>query len=178
MKDHDWAMVSRDSSLSNWPHRIWNFDKPYQFIGGPGGAGVGYNLPASVGAALAHREHGRLAVNIQNDGDAMFAPGVLWTAMHHKIPLLTVMHNNRAYHQEVMHLQRLASWRGRGADRQWIGTIIDRPAIDFAMLARSMGMSSFGPISNPNELGPVLKRAVAMVKSGEPVLIDAITQPR
>ena len=178
IKDHDWALVSRDSSLSNWPHRIWNFDKPYQFIGGPGGAGVGYGLPAAVGAALAHREHGRLAVNIQSDGDAMFAPGVLWTAMHHKIPLLTIMHNNRAYHQEVMHLQRLASWRGRGADRQWIGTVITRPDIDFAMLAKSMGMSSFGPITDPNELGPVLKRAVAMVKAGESVLVDAITQPR
>ena len=30
----------------------------------------------------------------------MYAPGVLWTAAHHRIPMLTIMHNNRAYHQE------------------------------------------------------------------------------
>src|SRR5437762_6597855 len=39
----------------------------------------------------------------QPDGDLMYAPGVRWTAARHKIPLLAVMHNNRGYHQEVMH---------------------------------------------------------------------------
>ena len=45
---------------------------------------------------------------IEGDGDLMYAPGSLWTAAHHKIPLLMIVHNNRAYHQEVMHLQRMA----------------------------------------------------------------------
>jgi acetolactate synthase-1/2/3 large subunit len=31
------------------PHRLWNFDKPYRWNGVSGGAGVGYNLPASLG---------------------------------------------------------------------------------------------------------------------------------
>ncbi|MDB5532291.1 MAG: thiamine pyrophosphate binding protein [Hyphomicrobiales bacterium] len=178
IKDQDWALVSNDSSLSNWPHRIWDFTKPYQFIGGSGGAGIGYGLPAALGASLAHRAHGRLAVNIQNDGDAMFTLGALWTAVHHKIPMLTIMHNNRAYHQEVMHVQRVSNWRDRGVDRQWLGTTIRDPNVDFATLAKSMGMEGIGPITNPDDLGPALKRAVAMVKAGEPVLIDAITQPR
>ena len=47
----------------------------------------------------------------------MYAPGVLWTAAHHHIPLLSVMHNNRAYHQEVMHVQRMADRHSRGIDR-------------------------------------------------------------
>ena len=101
IKDEDWSLVSPVDFVSRWPLRLWTFDKPYQFIGGSGGAGVGYGAPASVGAALANKKHGRLSVNIQNDGDLMYAPGVLWTAAHHRIPLLTVMHNNRAYHQEV-----------------------------------------------------------------------------
>ena len=74
IKDHDWALVSRDVRLSNWPHRMWNFDKPYHFIGDSGGAGQGYGLGAAVGAALAHREHKRLVVNIQGDGDMMYRP--------------------------------------------------------------------------------------------------------
>lgn len=178
IRAHDWALVSIDSSLSYWPHRLWDFTKPYQFIGHQGAAGVGYGLPAAVGAALAHKAHGRLVVNIQNDGDALYNPGALWTAVHHKIPLLTVMHNNRAYHQELMHVQRVSNWRDRGVDRPWIGTTITNPDVDFATLARSMGMAGIGPITDPAKLGPALKRAVAMVAAGEPVLVDVITQPR
>lgn len=178
VKAHDWALVSIDSSLSYWPHRLWDFAKPYQFIGHQGAAGVGYGLPAAVGAALAHRAHCRLVVNIQNDGDALYNSGALWTAVHHKIPMLTVMHNNRAYHQELMHVQRVSNWRDRGVDRQWIGTTITNPDVDFATLARSMGMTGIGPITDPAKLGPAIGRAVAMVLAGEPVLIDVITQPR
>ena len=178
IKGEDWALVSQDSAQSNWPHRLWNFDKPYQYNGGSGGAGVGYGLPSAVGAALAHREHGRLAVNIQRDGDALYAPGALWTAAYHKIPLLTVMHNNRGYHQEVMHVQRVANWRQRGMERAHMGTEIDNPAPNFAKLAEGLGVKSFGPISDPKDLGPTLKKALPIVKAGEPVLIDVISQPR
>ena len=100
IKNDDWSLVSDVPFVSRWPLRLWNFDKHYQYIGGSGGAGVGYGAPAAVGAALANRKRGRLSVSIQNDGDLMYAPAVLWTAAHHKIPLLSVMHNNRAYHQE------------------------------------------------------------------------------
>nr|TFG55647.1 MAG: thiamine pyrophosphate-binding protein [Hyphomicrobiales bacterium] len=180
IKNEDWALVSRDQSISNWPHRIWNFDKYYQWIGGPGGSGIGYGLPAAVGAALAHREHGRLVVNIQNDGDCMYAPGALWTATHHSIPLLNVMHNNRAYHQEVMHLQRLSSWRQRGLDESsWrVATTIENPFVDYGKLAQSMGMEGIGPIDNPNDLRPALQRAIEVVKGGAPALVDVVTQPR
>jgi thiamine pyrophosphate-dependent acetolactate synthase large subunit-like protein len=108
----------------------------------------------------------------------MYAPGAIWTAVHHKVPLLSVMHNNRAYHQEVMHLQRMANRRQRGVDRAWIGTVIDDPPIDYAMLAKSMGMWAEGPITEPRDLGPALKRALAVVKGGRPALLDVVTQPR
>jgi thiamine pyrophosphate-dependent acetolactate synthase large subunit-like protein len=176
IKSEDWSLVS--STQSNWPARLWNFDKYHQYIGGSGGAGVGYGAPAAVGAALANKKYGRLTVNIQNDGDLMYAPGVLWTAAHHRIPLLSVMHNNRAYHQEVMHLQRMANRHNRGIDRAGIGTRIEDPNIDYARLAQSMGLTAEGPITDPKDLGPALKRAIAAVKRGEPALIDVVTQPR
>ena len=157
---------------------MWNFSKYHQYIGHSGGAGVGYGLPAAVGGALAHKANGRLAVNIQPDGDCMYAPGALWTAAHHNIPLLTVMHNNRAYHQETMHLQRMATWRERRVDRWKIGTTIENPNMNFAKLAESMGVVGIGPIENPNDLAPALKRALEVVKSGEPVLVDVVAQPR
>jgi acetolactate synthase-1/2/3 large subunit len=179
IKDKDWALVSETYPwVSDWPQRLWTFDKYYQFIGGAGGHGVGYGAPAALGAALAHRKHGRLAVNIQCDGDLMYAPGVLWTAAHHEIPILNVMHNNRAYHQETMHIQRMANRHNRGITRAGIGTTLEGPGIDFAKLAQSMGVHAEGPISDPKDLGPALQRTLEVVESGEPALVDVLTQPR
>jgi thiamine pyrophosphate-dependent acetolactate synthase large subunit-like protein len=69
VKNEDWSLVSWDRMMSSWPTRLWNFSKYYQFIGTHGGSGMGYGLPAAVGAALANRKHGRLTINIQPDGD-------------------------------------------------------------------------------------------------------------
>ena len=182
IKDLDWSMVGSDRQMSNWASRLWPMEKHYHHLGGPGGYGVGYNLPAAIGAALANRSLGRFSVNLQTDGDFMYAPGVLWTAAHHQIPVLTVMHNNRGYHQEVMHVQRLSNRRNRvaslGNDFGPIGTRIENPDIDYAKLAASMGWWSAGPITDPAELGPTFKRAVEVVKSGQPALVDVVTQPR
>jgi acetolactate synthase-1/2/3 large subunit len=176
IKDEDWSLVSNVTTVNRWPQRLWSFDKYYQFIGGSGGYGIGYGAPAAIGAALANRKHGRLSVNIQNDGDLMYAPGVLWTAAHHRIPLLSVMHNNRAYHQEVMQVQIMANRHSRGVDRANIGTSLSDPAIDYAKIAQGMGLHAEGPITDPKELGPAIQRAV--VKGGEPALVDVHTQPR
>jgi len=178
IKDEDWSLVSPCLFVSRWPLRLWNFDKHYQYIGGEGGYGVGYGAPASIGAALANRKHGRLTVSIQNDGDMMFAPGVLWTAAHHRIPILIVMHNNRAYHQELMQVQIMASQHNRGITRARIGSLLEDPAIDYSKLAQSMGVHGEGPISDPKDLGPAIRRAIEVVKRGEPALVDVLTQPR
>jgi thiamine pyrophosphate-dependent acetolactate synthase large subunit-like protein len=178
IRNEDWSLVSRDTFQSSWPHRLWPMERHYHYIGGSGGYGEGYNAPAAVGAALANRALGRLSVNIQADGDLMYAPGVLWTAVHHKVPLLSVMHNNRGYHQEVMHVQRMADRRDHVLNDGPIGTQIIGPSIDYAKLAQSMGMFAIGPIENPKDLGPALARAVAVVKAGEPALVDVISQPR
>ena len=110
----------------------------------------------------------------------MMANGVLWTAAHHRIPLLTVMHNNRAYHQEIMQLQRVANQHNRGVDidKCKIGTAIEDPNIDYAKLAQSMGVQAEGPIGDPKLLAPALRRGIEAVKRGDPYLIDVVTQPR
>ena len=178
IRQDDWSLASYLNPVSGWPMRLWQFDKHYQFIGGSGGSGIGYTAPASAGAALANKKHGRLTVTIQPDGDLMYAPGILWTAAHHHIPLLMVMHNNRAYHQELMHLQRMANRHNRGVDRAHIGTTITDPNIDYAKVAQGLGVHAEGPIENPADLAPALKRAIAIVKKGEPALVDVVTQPR
>ena len=174
VRHKDWALVNGNAN------RLWNVDKFYRTTGGGGAAAVGSGLPIAVGAALAHRKYGRIAVGIQPDGDLMYAPGALWTAAHHRIPLLLVMHNNRAYHQEVMHIQRMSNRRQRAVmtASEGVGLAITDPNIDYATLARSMGVYGEGPVTNPKDLAPALKRAVERVEKGEPALVDVVTQPR
>ena len=50
-----------------------------------------------------------------------------------------------------------------------VNNVVDSPAY---------GMFSEGPIDNPNDLGPAIKRAIEVVKKGEPAMIDVVTQPR
>jgi thiamine pyrophosphate-dependent acetolactate synthase large subunit-like protein len=178
IKNEDWSLVSDTIWISYWPLRLWDFDKHYHYIGGAGGEGVGYMAPAALGAAVANKKHGRLSVCIQSDGDLMMAPGTLWTAAHHKIPMLTLMHNNRAYHMEIMQLQRMANQHNRGIETCGIGTTITDPNIDYAQMARSMGVEADGPIADPAALGPAIKRGIEVVQRGNPYLIDVITQPR
>ncbi|MFP6827817.1 MAG: thiamine pyrophosphate-dependent enzyme [Gammaproteobacteria bacterium] len=179
IKDEDWSLVSSYySDGGGWPRRLWDFDKSYQWLGHAGGGGIGYGAPASVGGALANRKHGRFSVAIQTDGDLMYAPGVLWTAAHHRIPLLSVMNNNRAYHMEVMHVQRMCNARNRGIDRGEIGSQLTDPNIDYAKMVEGLGVYTEGPIDNPADLGPALRRAIEVVKRGEPALVDVVTQVR
>ena len=179
VRDRDWALVSDDNLQSRWARRLWPIERHHQYIGRSGGAGLGYGAPAAVGAALAHRAEGRLAVNVQRDGDMMYTPGAFWTAAYHGIPLLTVTHNNQGYHQEFMHLQRMAARRQRGIDgSSWVGNELRNPDIDLARIASAMGVWAEGPITDPDDLGPALARAVEVVDGGEPAFVDVRCQPR
>ena len=66
----------------------------------------------------------------------------------------------------------------RGVDTALIGTGINDPNIDYSLLAKAYGVYSAGPIDNPNELGPAIRRAIEVVKRGDPALLDVVTQPR
>lgn len=178
IQDKDWCLACPAAFTGNHHADLWDNDRPYSYLGPQGAGGIGYGLGASVGAGLAAKERGRIVINVQADGDINFAPGSLWTAAHHRVPMLTVMHNNRAWHQELMFIQYMAGVRGRGADRAEIGTTLRDPFIDYAKMAAAYGMASEGPISDPDELAPALARGVESVMRGEPYLVDVICQPR
>lgn len=176
--DEDWILASPSNFSGAHNAQLWDHNKPYSYLGGQGAGGMGYGAPASVGAALAAKSRKQIVINVQTDGDLNYAPGVLWTAQHHRLPMLTVMHNNRAWHQELMFVEYMCGVRGRGTDRGHIGTTLRDPFIDYRMLAAAYGMAGEGPITDPARLGPALKRGIASVKKGLPYLIDVITQPR
>ncbi len=176
IKNEQWSLAVSDRIP--WPRRLWPVTEYHQAFGGNGGYGLGGYSPIALGAALANKDKGIITVTFQPDGDMLYAPGVLWTAAHHNIPLLWLMHNNRCYHQEIMHVQRMAAIHDRPQATARIGTEIASPAVDFAKIAQGMGVWAEGPITDPAKVGAAIKRALAVVKEGKPALVDVVCQPR
>ena len=174
IKDEDWVLSA--GTLVGQVLKLWDFDKPYRHPGNPMGPGT--QIGISLGVALAHKGSGRIVVDFQPDGDLMYDAGALWVAAKYKIPLLIVMFNNRAYYQDWWHQIQMAELRGTPVERAALGQDLFGPAPDFAALARSMGCYGEGPIEDPDELGPALRRAIAQVREGRPALVDAVTRFR
>ena len=93
------------------------------------------------------------------------------------------MHNNRAWHQELMFVEYMCGVRGRGTDRGSIAVATSAPRC----ATRSSTTACWRPPTAwpararspiPAKLGAALKRGLASVKRGQPYLIDVITQPR
>jgi acetolactate synthase-1/2/3 large subunit len=170
-----WALVS--SHGRRWREAI-EVTEPAHGMGGGRGGGVGYGLPSSIGSALGFKGSGRLCVSIIGDGDFLMTSNALWTAAKYQIPLLVVVLNNRSYYNDEEHQERMARWRDRPVANKGIGIRIEEPAPDLATIARALHVDGFGPITEPDQLGPTLDKAIAIVESGKPAVVDVITQPR
>jgi thiamine pyrophosphate-dependent acetolactate synthase large subunit-like protein len=172
-----WSFVN--APIENpWPRRLLDLDEPWQFLGGSGGAGIGYAAGASIGAALALRERGALAVGVLGDGDLLYTPGAIWTAVHERIPVLLIVANNRSYHNSENHALTMARLRRRPVEHASIGTRIVDPDVDFAALARSLGAQGHGPVFDPGALDGILRQAVADVEDGRVAVVDVVCQAR
>ena len=112
--------------------------------------GIGWALPASVGASLANP--GRPVVCFVGDGSAMYSIQALWTAAHHKLPLTIVLANNGGYR---IIKQRLVAFH---RDQHFVGMDFADPAIDFTALARAMGLEAVR-VTAADDLAPVLSSA-------------------
>lgn len=175
IKDEDWLLTVSTNGLQGWARKLWDWDKPYRFAGE--GLGTGTQINISLGVGLAYRGTGKLVVDIQPDGDLLFDASALWVASHHKIPMLVVMLNNRAYLNSWNHQITMAKQRGNPVERANLGTEINHPAPDFAKLAQSLGWYAEGPIEDGSKVQDAIKRAIQVIrKEGRPALIDTVTQ--
>lgn len=177
IKNEDWMVAN--GTLGGWARRLWGFREPHQYLGGSGGAGLGYGMGASLGAALAARGTNRLTVNLQADGDLLFTPSALWTAAHHRLPMLVVLHNNRSLYNSEEHGIQIAEYRERPVENAAIGTAIRDPDVDFVSLARAYDLHGEGPVERMQDLKPALERALRVVKDeGKTALVDVVCEPR
>jgi len=160
-----------------WSGDMAHFRHPLEFLGSDGGAGIGAGPGLTVGAALALKDSGRLAVGILGDGDYLMGVTALWTAARARLPLLIVVCNNRSYYNDEIHQERVAKIRGRPVENKWIGQRIDDPAPDLAQLARAQCLTGIGPVEAAADLPGALADAVARALRGEAVVVDVHVTP-
>jgi thiamine pyrophosphate-dependent acetolactate synthase large subunit-like protein len=149
---------------------------PLDYLGQDGGAGLGSGPGMAVGAALALAGSDRLPVAVLGDGDLLMGATALWTAAHHRLPLLVVVANNRSFFNDEVHQERMARARDRPVENRWIGQHIRDPDPDLAALARSLGLTAHGPITDLDALAPTLADATAQARAGASVLVDVRIQ--
>jgi benzoylformate decarboxylase len=135
MLPKDAVVIEEVLSSAHGIRMLINSNDEQSFFGLRGG-GIGWGLPAAIGAKIALPD--RPVVALIGDGSAMYTVQALWTAAHYKIPVIWVIFNNTSYR---ILKQRLVMLRGLAeqADK-FVGMELNDPAIDFIGLARSLGI--------------------------------------
>src|SRR5215211_3952800 len=162
LKDEDW--VAACGGPMSWAPGVWRFDRAEQYLGGSGGGGVGYGPGAAVGAALALKDTGKIPVAILGDGDFLMASSALWTAAHYQLPLLLVIYDNRSFFNDEEHQRTVADMRSRPRENAWVGQRIEEPVVDLPGIARCYDLHGEGPIFDPAEIAPAIRRALKSIK--------------
>lgn len=131
----------------------------------PGPLGcIGIATAFAVGAAKA--APGRQVVAVTGDGSFGFTAMEIDTAVRHRAPALIVISNNGSWAIEVRDQQESFG--------RVVGTRLQYA--DHAAMARAFGMQAWR-VTTHEEIGPALDEALAVVRSGAPALIDAVTSP-
>jgi thiamine pyrophosphate-dependent acetolactate synthase large subunit-like protein len=170
------VLAGRNTCLTHpplsWAGDLWPLSHPLDYLGGDGGGGIGGGPGQSIGAALALRGTGRLALSVCGDGDFLMGVTAVWTAVHYRIPILFVICNNHAYFNDVLHQDHLAVQRGRPVENRWIGQEMQNPELDIATLARGQGARGFGQVVQLDELTKTLREALQVVDAGGVAVVD------
>ena len=160
-----------------WPIELFPFKDPLAYMGKDGGGGIGSGPGISVGAALGLSRMGRLPIGILGDGDFAMGTNALWSAVHHKIPLLVILNNNRSYFNDELHQETVAVRRGREPANRWVGQRMSDPDVDFTTLVKGYGCLGIGPVKTVAALQGAIDEGVAALRAGKVCVIDCWVDP-
>jgi benzoylformate decarboxylase len=154
-----------DESVSSGAglRRFLKSDDARSFFGLRGG-GIGWGLPAAIGAKLALPE--RPVVALIGDGSALYTIQGLWTAAREKLQMVFVIINNSSYR---ILKQRTNAMKALAAQTDtYVGMDLDNPRIDFMSVARGFGLAAH----RTGKLAEVQELIVAGLRADGPTLID------
>ncbi|MCE5253159.1 MAG: thiamine pyrophosphate-binding protein [Actinomycetia bacterium] len=141
-------------------------NKPKSYFRARKGGSIGWGLPGALGVKLGMPDKEVIAVS--GDGSAAWSMQSLWTAARYDIPVTFVITNNATYGQvKVVRRLVLGDYPLREKHE---GMELDRPVMDFSLLAKSLGVES-ERVADPDRLGAALRRAVG---SGEARLVEVM----
>jgi benzoylformate decarboxylase len=163
MLPKDTVVIDEAVSSSAGMRQLIASDDPQSFFGLRGG-GIGWGLPAAIGAKLALPD--RPVVAFVGDGSAMYTCQALWTAARYRIGVIFVILNNTSYR---ILKQRVNALRGHAAQTDiYVGMDLVDPAVDYVGLARSLGIAAerAGTVAEATDL------VGKGLKGGEALLID------
>jgi len=140
--------------------------QPEQFISNKNG-GLGYGLPATVGAAVAAEQRGddRSVVGFIGDGSYLYYPQTLYSAARYDLDLTVVVPNNQNY--RILKDGMLDIFGGTDDDHDYIGMDFD-PAVDLVANARSHGAHGVR-VADRDDLNATLSEAI---ESDDPTVVD------
>ena len=133
------------------------------------GGAIGQGLPNAVGAAIACPD--RPVVALIGDGTAMYTNQALWTMAREGLDVTAIVFNNASYSILNVELERVGAGAGGPKARSQLD--IGDPRIDFARLARSMGVHGTR-VDTGEDLMTALRYALA---HPGPHLIEAMVPP-
>jgi benzoylformate decarboxylase len=155
----DIAVIDESMTCDDHVRALHRVGKPGRYFAARGG-GLGWGMPAALGVSLGYEREPVLCV--VGDGSAMYSPQALWTAAHEGLPVLFAVVNNGEYRMLKNNLRRHHSGDA------FVGMDLDRPAVDFVALARSMGV----PARRVESAADIAGAAEAAWKTGRPYLLD------
>ena len=184
--DQGRGLVARSAATAScqpWPSRLWPMDKHYQSHRRAGRLRHRLRRCRRRSAPRSRTAtQGRFSVNFQPDGDLMFAAGrpVDRGAPQDSAadgdaqqPRLSSGDDARAAHGEPAQPRRIAR---QDIGRSARASTTRRSTTPSWPVPSACGRR--GPITDPKDLAPALNKAVEVVKSGEPAMVDVVTQPR
>jgi len=134
-----------------------------------GGSSGGWGAGAAFGAKLARP--GCDVIQTTGDGYFMFGSPLpaLWCGGHHKAPFLTVVFVNKSYTTGTHGLHAAYPNGVAISTGNYTGGLFE-PAPNFAKLAEAA--NGYGElVSDPDQVGPALQRALSYTRQGTPALI-------
>ncbi len=147
--------------------RSFQFAGPQDYLASRGG-GIGQALPGGLGVKLALPDRPVLAIS--GDGSSLYTIQALWSAAHHKLPVVFVILNNRTYRILKINMNRYRSFAGLGGERPYRHLDLTEPDIDYVSIARGFGLEA-ARIDAPEDIGPAVEKAFA---SGKTWLLDIL----